>query len=189
MNTDGLQISGPIKFATPRIVDARGYFSETFNLSKMQGMGVTETSWVQDNQSYSKEEFTLRGLHLQLPPFAQAKIVRVLRGNIFDAVVDLRQGSSTFGQWQGFTLSAEDMSQLYIPQGFAHGFLTLERDVVVSYKVSNFYSQPHDRSLHWADSTVAIKWPLPVDVEPVLSTKDDAAPGLDALKPELGAFQ
>lgn len=173
----------------PRIADDRGYFTETFNLSKLQDLGVVESNWVQDNQSFSKEAFTLRGLHFQLPPFAQAKIIRVVRGKIFDIAVDLRPTSPTFGKWLSATLSADDMNQFYVPTGFAHGFLTLEPDVEVSYKVSNYYSKDHDCSLNWADRSLAIHWPLPAGAKPILSEKDSEAPGLSAIKRELGVFR
>ena len=189
MRTESLSISGPLKISTPRSIDARGYFTETFNLAKLQALGVVEQDWVQDNQSYSKEPFTLRGLHFQLPPFAQAKIVRVLRGKIFDAVVDLRPTSPTYGKWIGEILSSDNMNQLYVPTGFAHGFLTLEPDVEVSYKVSNFYSKDHERSLNWADGTIAINWPLPAGAKPVLSERDATAPELATLKPELESLR
>ena len=188
MDTKSFTISGPLKFVNQRFADERGYFTETFNLSKLQGLGVVESNWVQDNQSYSKEAFTLRGLHFQLPPFAQAKIIRALRGKIFDVAVDLRPASPTFGKWLSAILSADDMNQFYVPTGFAHGFLTLEPDVEVAYKVSNYYSKDHDRSLNWADSCLAIHWPLPAGAKPILSEKDAKAPGLSALKHELGAF-
>ncbi len=189
MDTKSFTISGPLKFVNPSFVDERGYFTETFNLSKLQSLGVAESHWVQDNQSYSKEAFTLRGLHFQLPPFAQAKIVRVLRGKIFDVAVDLRPTSPTFCQWLSATLSADDMNQFYVPTGFAHGFLTLEPDVEVAYKVSNYYSKEQDRSLNWADSFIAVHWPLPAGAKPILSEKDAAAPRLSVLERELGAFR
>jgi dTDP-4-dehydrorhamnose 3,5-epimerase len=186
LDTKSFTISGPLKFVNQRFADERGHFTETFNLSKLQDLGVVESNWVQDNQSYSKEAFTLRGLHFQLPPFAQAKIIRVLRGKIFDVAVDLRPTSPTFGKWLSATLSAADMNQFYVPTGFAHGFLTLEPHVEVAYKVSNYYSKDHDRSLNWADSCLAIQWPLPVGVKPTLSGKDEEAPCLSVIERELG---
>ncbi|MBG1230985.1 dTDP-4-dehydrorhamnose 3,5-epimerase [Aestuariivirga litoralis] len=185
MDARAFNIAGPLELTPVRHGDARGYFTETFNLAKANAAGVAETEWVQDNQSFSAPAFTLRGLHFQLPPFAQAKIVRVLKGRIFDVAVDLRRASKTFGQWVGVELSAEKFNQLYVPRGFAHGFLTLEPDVLVAYKVSHYYSGAHDRSLSWADASLGIAWPLPEGVSPVLSAKDAAAPKLEALQDEL----
>jgi len=181
-------IAGPVHFAMPRFRDARGYFTETFNAEKLKAEGVVEPHWVQDNQSYSAEIFTLRGLHFQLPPFAQAKIVRVLAGQIYDVAVDVRRKSPTFGHWIAVELTAEKQNQLYIPGGFAHGFLTLTPDVVIAYKVSAPYSGRHDRSLNWADESLGINWPMPEDAKPKLSEKDEKAPLLVALKHELVEF-
>jgi len=175
-------IEGPLELTPPRFADARGYFSETFNLAKAREAGVAESEWVQDNQSLSAAAFTLRGLHFQVPPFAQAKIVRVLKGRIFDVAVDLRRTSPTFGKWIGVELSAEKFNQLYVPQGFAHGFLTLEPDVLVAYKVSALYSKAHDRSLNWGDKSIGISWPLPAGAKPVLSEKDEGSPMLADLE-------
>jgi dTDP-4-dehydrorhamnose 3,5-epimerase len=135
-----------------------------------------EPLWVQDNQSFSKPANTLRGLHFQLPPFAQAKLVRVLKGSIFDVAVDIRKSSTSFGKWVAATLTAGEFNQLYIPAGFAHGFLTLEPDVEVFYKVSAAYSKPHDRSIVWDDPDLQISWPLAYGKIPTLSEKDSSAP-------------
>ncbi|MEO9167383.1 MAG: dTDP-4-dehydrorhamnose 3,5-epimerase family protein, partial [Aestuariivirga sp.] len=145
MEIERFAISGPIHFTMPRFEDARGYFTETFNAGKLAKEGIAEPHWVQDNQSYSAENYTLRGLHFQLPPFSQGKIVRVISGRIFDVAVDIRPLSETFGKWLGLELTAEKQNQLYIPAGFAHGFLTLTPDVVITYKVSAAYSRTHDR--------------------------------------------
>lgn len=153
--------------------DHRGWFSETYNKTKLAEHGIT-IDFVQDNQSFSAQVGTLRGLHYQLAPKAQTKLIRCTRGKIFDVAVDLRKDSPTFKQWFGIELTADNYQQLFIPQGFAHGFMTLTPDVEVQYKVDEFYSQPHDRSLLWNDTEIAIKWPL--DVEPVLSEKDLKAP-------------
>lgn len=172
----------------PRFGDARGYFTETFNADKMRQIGISEPHWVQDNQSYSAEQYTLRGMHFQLPPFAQAKIVRVLAGRIYDVAVDLRRGSPTYKKWLAVELNAEKMNQLYIPAGFAHGFLTLTRDVVMAYKVSAPYSKASDRSLSWADPAIGIQWPIDSSARPVLSDKDEKAPLLDTIEHELTDF-
>lgn len=188
MQANAFAIAGPLELVPDRFEDARGYFTETFNQPRLQAHGVLETSWPQDNQSLSVNAFTLRGMHFQLPPFGQAKIVRVLRGRIFDCVVDLRPASPSFGKWLGVELTAEKANQLYVPVGFAHGFLTLEPQCLVAYKVSSLYSKPHDRSLHWADPAVNIAWPLPPGQKPVLSEKDEAAPSLATLRSGLEAF-
>ena len=188
MEIERFTISGPLHFTMPRFDDARGYFTETFNADKLRKEGIAEPQWVQDNQSYSAENYTLRGLHFQLPPLAQAKIVRVLSGRIFDVAVDLKPSSVTYGQWLGVELTAEKQNQLYIPAGFAHGFLTLTPNAVIAYKVSAPYSRAHDRSLNWADPTVAILWPLPKGTRPKLSDKDEKAPLLPRLASELKDF-
>lgn len=189
MKVERFAISGPIHFTMARFGDARGYFTETFNAEKMEKEGIGESQWPQDNQSYSAENYTLRGLHFQLLPFAQAKIVRVLAGRIFDVAVDIRPSSPTYGQWLGVELTAEKQNQLYVPAGFAHGFLTLTPDVVIAYKVSASYSHVHDRSLNWADPTLNIHWPLPKGTRPKLSEKDEKAPMLSDLKHELKDFK
>ncbi len=188
MEIERFAIAGPLHFTMPRFGDARGYFTETFNAEKLKAMGISEPHWVQDNQSYSSEIYTLRGLHFQLPPFAQAKIVRVLAGHILDVAVDLRPASATYRQWLAVELSAERQNQLYIPAGFAHGFLTLTADVVIAYKVSAPYSKPHDRSLNWDDPTIGIKWSMPPDTKPVVSAKDELAPTLALIEHELKDF-
>lgn len=159
----------------PRIFDdARGFFSEVFNAGKFRERGI-DLNWVQDNQSLSRDKYTLRGLHYQDPPFAQAKLVRVLRGRIFDVAVDIRRGSPTFGRWAALEVSAEAFNQILVPAGFAHGFLTLEPDTEVLYKVSAPYSGAHDRAIRFDDPQIAVAWPLDGHA-PVLSAKDAAAP-------------
>jgi dTDP-4-dehydrorhamnose 3,5-epimerase len=188
MPVERFDIAGPFAFTPPRFEDARGYFTETFNLSQLKQHGLAETDWVQDNQSLSLERHTLRGLHFQLPPFAQAKIVRVVAGRIFDVAVDLRPGSPTFRKWLAVELSAEAGKQLYVPTGFAHGFLTLEPNTLVAYKVSNVYSKFHDRNLNWADGEIGVAWPLAHGTMPALSDKDRNAPMLKDIARELKDF-
>lgn len=160
-----------------RFSDERGFFCEVFNAQRFTEHGLP-TDWVQDNHSLSRPALTLRGLHYQELPFSQAKLVRVLAGRIFDVAVDIRQGSPTFGQWAAAELSAERFNQLLVPEGFAHGFLTLEPDTQVLYKVNAHYSAAHDRSIRWDDPALAIDWPIPSGGAPVLSDKDRAAPML-----------
>lgn len=162
----------------PKVIgDHRGWFCETYNQEKFHSLGL-EYHFIQDNQSFSAVKGTLRGLHYQLAPFAQTKLIRCTRGAIYDVAVDLRKSSSTYQQWFGIELTAENQYQLLVPQGFAHGFMTLSEDVEVQYKVDAFYSQAHDRSLLWSDETIGIKWPL--DVEPIVSEKDKNAPAFRA---------
>lgn len=155
----------PAKFG-----DRRGFFSETYNSRKFAEAGV-ELNFVQDNHSYSADKGVLRGLHFQIPPYAQAKLVRVVRGAIFDVAVDIREGSPHFGKWCAATITAKDWNQIFIPAGFAHGFLTLEPDTEVLYKVSELYSPEHERSIHFSDPDLAIEWPLN-GIVPLLSDKD-----------------
>jgi len=155
--------------------DARGWFAETYNAEALRAHGI-DIEFVQDNQSYSASARTLRGLHYQLAPYAQTKLIRCTRGKIFDVVVDLRKDEPTFKKWFGIELNADNYLQLLIPQGFAHGFLTLSSDVEVQYKVDAYYAQAADRSLLWNDASIGIEWPL--DGEPMLSDKDANAPAL-----------
>ncbi len=158
-----------------RFGDDRGWFSEVYNEKVFSGYGI-EDRFVQDNHSLSVPVGTLRGLHFQTPPFEQAKLVRCIRGRIFDVAVDIRRASPTFGRWVGAELSAENGNQLYVPVGFAHGFVTLEPSTEVTYKVSNLYSLENDGGILWDDSEIGIEWPLPRGVEPILSPKDGRQP-------------
>lgn len=153
--------------------DHRGYFMESYNERMFRDLGLPH-HFVQDNQSLSVNKGTLRGLHYQLHPMAQTKLVRVLTGAIYDVVVDLRQGSPTYGQWEGFELSAANKKQLLVPRGFAHGFCTTEPNTLVMYKVDQYYSPEHDRGIRWDDPVLKIEWPV---LDPILSAKDAAHPG------------
>lgn len=164
-----------VKIVKPRAFeDARGWFMETYTRSELEPLGVSMT-FVQDNQSLSRDVGTLRGLHYQRPPFAQDKLVRCVAGRIWDVAVDIREGSETFGRWFGLELSAANRLQLLVPVGFAHGFLTLEPETEVAYKVSAGYSGAHDAGIRWDDPTLAVDWPLPGSA-PVLSAKDMQLP-------------
>ena len=166
-----------VRIITPRkLGDERGFFSETYNRQAFVAAGVP-LEFLQDNQSLSAEPGTVRGLHFQAPPFAQGKLVRVLRGAIFDVVVDLRRSSPTFGQHLAVELSAANWRQLFIPIGFAHGFCTLERDTEVFYKVTNYYSAAHDRGLAWDDEVLGIAWPV-AKAQAILSERDRRHPSL-----------
>jgi len=157
--------------------DHRGFFLETYNRQRFEALGI-DSDWVQDNHSLSVQPGTLRGLHYQTAPKAQTKLVRVLRGAIYDVAVDLSQHSPTFGQWYGTVLSADNHRQLLIPKGFAHGFCTLVENTEVAYKVDEFYSADHDRGLAWNDPELGISWPTS---QPVLSEKDLKHPLLSEL--------
>lgn len=149
--------------------DKRGFFLESYNEDEFKKAGI-DAKFVQDNHSFSKEKGVLRGLHFQLPPFTQAKLVRVTAGAVFDVVVDLRKDSETFGKWQGFELSTENFQMLFVPRGFAHGFCTLEEDTEFLYKCDNLYAPDHDSGIIWNDTDLKIDWPL--DSEPIISEKD-----------------
>jgi dTDP-4-dehydrorhamnose 3,5-epimerase len=169
-----LDIPDVVAFTPKKFGDARGFFSETWSKEGFAAAGCDET-WVQDNQSLSAEKHVLRGLHFQVAPFAQAKLVRVLRGAIFDVAVDLRRGSASYGKWVSAVLSAENWTQLLIPVGFAHGFLTLEPATEVFYKVSRRYAPQCDRSIRFDDPAIGVAWPLD-GASPTLSDKDRKAP-------------
>ena len=159
--------------------DRRGFFSETYNRKALAVIGI-DIDFVQDNHSYSADKGTVRGLHFQTPPFAQDKLVRVVRGSVFDIAVDLRQGSPTYGRHVSAVLSAQAWNQILVPIGFAHGFMTLEPDTEVIYKVSNYYAPDHDKGLLWNDPALGINWPI-ADEEAVLSDKDRKQPRLAEL--------
>lgn len=162
-----------IRILPSRFGDHRGFFSETYSQLAYANLGI-EAVFVQDNHSLSAAVGTVRGLHFQVPPHAQAKLVRCGRGTVFDVAVDIRRGSPTYGRWAGFTLSAENGAQLYIPVGFAHGFATLEPDSEIIYKCSDYYAPETEGALRWDDSDIGIAWPL--TAAPVLSEKDASAP-------------
>jgi dTDP-4-dehydrorhamnose 3,5-epimerase len=169
-----------VKVITPRrFGDDRGFFSEVYNRKAFADRGIS-IEFIQDNHSWSARTGTVRGLHFQSAPFAQDKLVRVVRGRIFDVAVDLRRSSPTFGRSVSVELSAENWRQLLVPIGFAHGFCTLEPDTEVLYKVSNFYSAAHDHGLAWDDPSLGIGWPVRAE-EATLSPKDLAHPKLGEL--------
>lgn len=154
--------------------DHRGYFMETYSTKVMADIGI-DTVFVQDNQSFTAQKGTLRGIHFQNNPMSQAKLVRVTRGAVLDVAVDLRKGSPTYKQWTGTELSAENKRMLYIPQGFGHGFVTLTDDVEFCYKVDNLYSKEHDRGVRFNDPAIGVDWGVE---NPVLSQKDTVSPML-----------
>lgn len=168
------KLSG-VKWIEPAVFqDNRGFFMESYNYERFAKHGM-EMAFVQDNHSLSMEVGVLRGLHYQLEPAAQTKLVRVTVGAIYDVVVDIRRGSPTFGQWEGFELTAENKRQLLVPRGFAHGFCTLAPYTEVQYKVDALYSAAHDRGIAWDDPAIGIVWPIE---RPILSQKDTRHPVL-----------
>ena len=169
-----LAIPDVIEIVPPRFGDRRGYFTEIYKRSAFEAEGI-HIDWIQDNQSYSAQVGTVRALHCQAPPVAQDKLVRVIRGSVYDVAVDLRKGSPSYGHWVSRELSAEKGNQLLVPIGFAHGFMTLEPDTEVLYKVSAAYSASDERAIVWNDPDIAVAWPDP-GVAPVLSDRDKAAP-------------
>jgi dTDP-4-dehydrorhamnose 3,5-epimerase len=175
LDLDGLLEIRPLRFG-----DDRGFFSEVWREDRLAEIGV-HARFVQDNHSYSKARGVLRGMHYQLAPAAQDKLVRVARGSIFDVAVDIRPHSPTFGRWAGVVLSTRDWNQLFIPKGFAHGFVTLEDETEVLYKASAFYAPELERSVRFDDPAIGIDWP--VDTSSItLSEKDRAAPLLSQIQ-------
>lgn len=174
------ELPGPVALTPPRFQDIRGFFSETFRECDMTDM-LDGRRFVQDNHALTRESGTIRGLHYQLPPAEQGKLVRVARGAIFDVAVDIRQGSPFFGRHIAVVLSDENWKQLWIPPGFAHGYCTLEPNTEVLYKVTNYYSPESERGLAWDDSVLNIKWPVS-GPEASLSDRDRAHPRLQDLR-------
>jgi len=176
MLVEDMAISG-VKVVTPkRHGDSRGFFSEVYNRADWESAGL-HFEFVQDNHSFSAAIGTLRGLHFQTPPFAQAKLIRAGGGRIFDVAVDIRRSSPTFGKYVGVELSAENWRQLLVPIGFAHGFVTLEPGTEVLYKTTAVYSPANDSGIAWDDPDIGVAWPLPA-AGPTLSDKDRRWPRL-----------
>jgi dTDP-4-dehydrorhamnose 3,5-epimerase len=165
-----------------RIADARGFLSEVWNAREFTSAGI-EARFVQDNHVCNPHKGTVRGLHYQIVPSAQGKLLRVTRGAIFDVAVDIRRGSPTFGRYADAVLSAENWFQLWIPPGIAHGYCTLEDDTEVQYKATDFYSPRHDRGIAWNDPDIMIKWPITAE-NAILSDRDRRLPRL-AQQPDL----
>ncbi|GGA43260.1 dTDP-4-dehydrorhamnose 3,5-epimerase [Paenibacillus physcomitrellae] len=167
LKMDGAALLEPVVYG-----DSRGFFMESYNEQVVQNKGINH-HFVQDNQSLSAQPGVLRGLHYQLNPKAQTKLVRVVAGAVYDVIVDVRRSSPTFGQWQGVILSEYNQRQLLVPKGFAHGFCTLVPNTQVIYKVDEYYSPENDRGILWNDPALGIDWPVS---NPVLSDKDQSHP-------------
>ena len=178
MSVDRLAIPDVLLFTPARFGDARGFFSETWTARRSQEAGI-DLPFVQDNHSMSQARGVLRGLHCQLAPHAQGKLVRVVRGAIWDVAVDARRGSQTYGQHVAAELSAANWRQLWVPPGFLHGFCTLEPDTEVIYKTTGYYDAASERGVMWNDPGLALPWPIaPSEVQ--LSDKDKVLPGWSA---------
>ncbi|SFI88617.1 dTDP-4-dehydrorhamnose 3,5-epimerase [Paenibacillus sp. UNC496MF] len=174
MNIIQTKLEGVLIVETDVFGDHRGFFTECYCKPKFEAAGIAH-DFVQDNHSYSAEAGTLRGLHYQLAPYAQTKLVRAIAGAIYDVAVDIRKGSATYGKWVGVILSESNKRQLLVPKGFAHGFCTLTPHTQVMYKVDQIYSKDHDRGILWSDPSLAIDWPA---TKVVLSDKDKTHPPL-----------
>lgn len=176
MEVRPLDLDGVFEIVPRKFGDDRGFFSETYKVEALAEAGI-DLNFIQDNHSYSAAKGVVRGLHYQLPPFAQDKLVRVIRGAILDVAVDIRKNSPTFGRWVSLEVSAEKWNQILVPKGFAHGFITLTEDTEVIYKVTDYYAPEHDRSIRFDDPAIGIEWPLPSSGVQ-LSDKDQKAPQL-----------
>ena len=179
------KIPGVLIIETDVFGDHRGYFTETYNKPKYETMGIT-TEFVQDNMSFSAQKGTLRGLHWQNPPYAQAKLVSCTKGTVIDVAVDIRKGSPTFGQWVSVELSANNHRQFFIPRGFAHGFLVLSEYAEFCYKCSDFYHPGDEGGLIYNDPDIGVDWPITEDMELLLSEKDTKQQSFQAYKQEKG---
>tara|TARA_A100001388_G_scaffold274220_1_gene257467 strand:+ start:2005 stop:2592 length:588 start_codon:yes stop_codon:yes gene_type:complete len=175
-------IDGPLEINPKIFHDDRGYFYETWNENEFKIKVNSRIKFVQDNQSLSKKG-TIRGLHYQLEPMSQGKLVRVTKGKVFDVIVDLREKSKTFSSWTSLILSCDKKNQLWIPEGFAHGFLTLSEEAILDYKVTNFWSKDLERTVLWNDELISINWPILENNldNPILSLKDNNGLRLNSL--------
>jgi len=172
VNISKTKLDGVLIIEPKVVTDSRGFFMECYVKNRFENLGVV-CDFVQDNHSFSALQGTVRGMHYQLHPRAQAKLMRVISGEILNVVVDIRRGGPTYGRWVGINLSAENRKQLFIPRGFANGYCTLTPDVEVAYKVDDYYAPELDRNFRWDDPDVGIEWPV---TKPILSERDGRAP-------------
>lgn len=170
MEIKPLKLKGAFEVMLKKTGDHRGYFMETYKQSVFAENGL-QTDWVQENQSLSEKKYTIRGLHFQLPPFAQTKLVRVIQGEALDVIVDLRKDSPTYGTWDAVILSEENCKAVYIPRGFAHGFCILSENTIIQYKVDNPYMPEFENGIMWNDPSFKIDWKTQ---NPILSLKDQS---------------
>ncbi|RTL60783.1 MAG: dTDP-4-dehydrorhamnose 3,5-epimerase [Sphingobacteriales bacterium] len=185
MEIKAQQIKGVFEITFQPRGDERGYFMRTYDLNIFKEAGL-HREWKQENQSRSMRKGIIRGLHFQLMPDTETKLVRCIKGTILDVYVDLREGSETFGKWGKLELSADKYNTLYIPRGFAHGFCTLEEECDVQYKVDSWYSSTNERSLLWSDAEIGIEWPVK---DPILSVKDRQGMSFTEFKQKYGAIK
>jgi dTDP-4-dehydrorhamnose 3,5-epimerase len=181
MQIERLNIADLLLIAPTKQADRRGFFSETYRSDVLASVGV-RSEFIQDNHVYSADRGVLRGLHFQIPPRAQGKLVRCTRGSILDVAVDIRQGSPTYGHHVAVELSAENWKQLWVPPGFAHGYLTLEAHCEVIYKVTDYWARDCERGIVWSDPDLAVDWRMSAD-QMILSDKDKVLPKLAELEP------
>jgi dTDP-4-dehydrorhamnose 3,5-epimerase len=172
-------LAGVLEIIPTRFFDNRGFFSETYSSQGLREHGV-ELDFIQDNHSHSHQAGVIRGLHFQREPFAQAKLIQVINGSIYDVAVDIRKGSPTYGKWVGIEITAEKGNQLFVPSGFAHGFVTLEPNTDILYKVTNYYCKEEERAIRYNDPSIGINWPTNFD-ELIVSDKDEEAPFLNQI--------
>ncbi|MCJ7448894.1 MAG: dTDP-4-dehydrorhamnose 3,5-epimerase [Bacteroidales bacterium] len=177
-----LKLIGVFEITLKPYTDKRGFFMRTYDTELFEIHGIS-MKWVQENHSRSEKKGIIRGLHFQTEPFAETKLVRCIRGSIFDVAVDIRRNSPTFGKWVGLELSEENKKMLFIPRGFAHGFCTLTEISEVVYRVDNFYFPEHEKGIIWNDADLAIVWPVE---NPILSEKDKKNMTLEEFKREIG---
>ncbi len=185
MQIKPLKLKGTFEFKLKPIGDDRGFFMRTFDKKIFEEHGINR-DWVQENHAKSKQKYTLRGLHFQLPPNAETKLLRCTSGAVLDVFVDLREGSETFGQWDSVKLSAEEKNMVLVPRGFAHGYMTLEENSEVTYKVDSVYAPESERAIRWNDPELNIDWGTD---SPILSEKDKNAPGLQEFLKENNAIK
>lgn len=179
MEFRSFEIDGPFEIKPRKIEDERGYFAEMFRLNSFAER-VPGVEFVQENQSLSVRPGTIRGIHFQSKPAAQGKLVRCLAGSLMDVVVDLRKNSPTFGGWLSAILTPEECNQLWVPVGFGHAFCSLEPNTIISYRVTSYYSEGHDKGVAWNDPDIGVSWPAIADAE-TLSAKDRRQPRLSEL--------
>lgn len=185
MQLKPLKLKGSYEISLRPIGDERGFFMRTFDKGMFEEWGINR-EWLQENHAMSKQKHTLRGLHFQLPPHAETKLLRCTKGAVLDVFVDLREGSETFGQWDSVRLSAEEKNMVLVPRGFAHGYMTLEEDSEVTYKVDSTYHPESERAIRWNDPELNIDWGTD---NPVLSEKDKNAPSLQEFLKENNAIK
>ena len=178
MKIEPRKLEGSFEITLNPIEDGRGFFERTYCKDTFTAHGLV-TDWMQENQSFSKAKHTVRGMHFQAPPFAETKLIRVVRGSVLDTFIDLRKDSPTFGQWDAIELSENNHKCLYIPKGFAHGFCSLTENVLIQYKIDANYSPTHEGGVFWNDPDVGIDWGV---AEPTISPRDSQLPRLADLK-------